>query len=193
MVRRRGNQRDARYGVTGTGYHFVHLIAGQLSAFARLGALCNLDLYFIRIYQIFGSHAKTSRSYLFDGTSQVCSVRTRGESLGIFTSFTGIAPSVNGIHGDGHCLVCFPADRTVTHGTGNKTFHDVFNGLYLVDRDRRPFESQEIAQKDGHFFFICHLCKLFEFLVAAQAGCQLQGTDRFRIPGMFFPVFSERV
>ena len=50
VMRRRRDERDARDGVARLGNDFVHLEAGQLSALARLGSLCHLDLYFLGIH-----------------------------------------------------------------------------------------------------------------------------------------------
>ena len=52
-MRGRGDQGDARDGVTGLGDDLVHLIARQLTAFTRLGALGDLDLNLICVHQIF--------------------------------------------------------------------------------------------------------------------------------------------
>lgn len=54
------NQRDARNGVACLGNHFIHFEARQLPTFARLGALGNLYLYFVRIHQIFCGDTETS-------------------------------------------------------------------------------------------------------------------------------------
>ena len=70
MVGRRGDQRDARNGMTRLCNDVVHLVPRQLPAFSRLGSLGHLDLYFICIYQVFRCYAETSRCHLFDGRAE---------------------------------------------------------------------------------------------------------------------------
>ena len=88
----------------------------------------------------------------------------------------------------------FLADRTEAHGTGNEPFHDFFRRFHLFDRDGFLFfESQEVTEEDGRFLFVHHSRIFLEFLVTSQTGCQLQGRDSFRVPGMFLTVFPETV
>ena len=54
VVRRRRNQAHARGGVPRLGDPRIHLGAGQLAAFAGLGALRHLDLQFLRAHQVVG-------------------------------------------------------------------------------------------------------------------------------------------
>ncbi|MPM19034.1 hypothetical protein SDC9_65452 [bioreactor metagenome] len=49
------------------GYDFIHLIAGELASFTRLGSLCNFYLKLISIHQVFGGNAKTPGSNLLNG------------------------------------------------------------------------------------------------------------------------------
>ena len=64
VMRRWRNKTNARNGITCLGNDVVHLETWQLSAFARLGALCHLNLYFLGIHQVFSGHAKASRGNL---------------------------------------------------------------------------------------------------------------------------------
>ena len=142
---RRGNQRDARYGVACLGNHLVYLEARKLTAFARLGTLRHFYLYFVGIHQVFRCHAETSRGYLLDGTAQGSSVFTRSEAGTVFTTFTGVAAAVNLIHGDSHRLMGFLADGTVAHGTRHETVHDAFCRLYFINGYRTVAEIKEIS------------------------------------------------
>ena len=47
-----------------------HLAAWQLTALARLGALCHLDLDLVGAGQVFGRDAKASRGHLLDARAQ---------------------------------------------------------------------------------------------------------------------------
>ena len=61
VVRRRGNQADARRGEAHFGNPGKDFSAGQLAAFARLGALGHLDLQFLGLDQILAGDAKPGR------------------------------------------------------------------------------------------------------------------------------------
>src|SRR4029077_6799983 len=54
VMRRRGNQADAGRRVAHLGDGGVDLMAGELTAFAGLGALGDLDLHHVGVHQIFG-------------------------------------------------------------------------------------------------------------------------------------------
>ena len=67
VVRRRRDQADARRRVAHAGDLGVDLVAGQLSAFAGLGALRDLDLHHVGIDEIFRRHAEAAGGHLLDG------------------------------------------------------------------------------------------------------------------------------
>ena len=193
VVGRGRNQRDARDGVACPGYHFVHLETGKLSAFTGLGALGYLDLYFVRVHQILCRDAETSRSHLLDGAAQAGAVFAWREACPVFATFTGIAASVQPVHGNRHRLVCLLADGAVGHGARDKTAHDAFHRFHPVDGDGVAAEVQEVAQEDRRFFAIHQGCELLELLVASQTCGKLQGTDGFRVPGMLLAILTESV
>ena len=61
VVRRRRDQADARRRVAHLGDGLVDLVAGQLAAFAGLGALRHLDLHHVRVDEILGGDAEAAR------------------------------------------------------------------------------------------------------------------------------------
>ncbi len=61
VVRRRRNQADARGRMAGLGDPGIDLVAGQLAAFAGLGALGHLDLQFLGVDQVMAGDAETAR------------------------------------------------------------------------------------------------------------------------------------
>ena len=69
VVRRRRNQSHAGNRMAHAGDEVVHFVAGQLAAFAGLGALRNLDLQIVRVHQIVGGDAEARRSHLLDGAA----------------------------------------------------------------------------------------------------------------------------
>ena len=194
VMGRRRDQGDARNGVACLCDHVVHLEARQLSAFTRLGTLGDLDLYFVGIHQVFGCHAETSRSHLLDGGAEREAVFAGGEAGGVFTTFPGVAAAVYLIHRHCHCLVRLFADRAEAHGTCDETLHDFAGRFHLVERDGlAAAESQEVAEEDRGFLVVDQVCVFFKLLVAAQAGRELQGGDRFRVPGVLLAVFAVAV
>ncbi len=46
---------------------YLHFLAGELSALARLSTLSNLDLQLICVGEVVGSHAESARGNLLDG------------------------------------------------------------------------------------------------------------------------------
>ena len=66
VVRRRRDQADALRRMAHLGDHRVDLVAGQLAAFAGLGALRHLDLHHVGVDEIFRRHAEPARRDLLD-------------------------------------------------------------------------------------------------------------------------------
>ena len=72
VVRRRRDQADARRRVAHLGDGLVDLVAGQLPAFAGLGALRHLDLHHVGVDEILRGDAKASRGDLLDRRAHRC-------------------------------------------------------------------------------------------------------------------------
>ena len=72
VVRRRRDQADAGRRMAHLGDGLVDLVAGQLAAFAGLGALRHLDLHHVRVDEILGGDAEASRGHLLDGRAHAC-------------------------------------------------------------------------------------------------------------------------
>ena len=66
----------------------VHLVSGQVTAFARLGSLGHLDLQLDGVGQVVRCHAKTSGSNLLDGAAFAVAVGLWGIADGVLTTFT---------------------------------------------------------------------------------------------------------
>ena len=69
VVRRRRDQAHARRAVADAGDFLVDLVAGQLAAFARLGALGHLDLQLLGADQVFAGDAEAAAGHLLDGAA----------------------------------------------------------------------------------------------------------------------------
>ena len=136
VVRRRRNQADAGRRVAHLGDGLVDLVAGQLAAFAGLGALRHLDLHHVRVDEIFGGDAEASRGHLLDGRAHAVAVRQRLEAVGFLAAFAGVRLAADAVHGDGERGVRLARDRAERHGAGGEAPHDGLGRLDLLDRDR---------------------------------------------------------
>ena len=136
MMWRRRDQADSRCGMTGFCDPRIYLLCRKMSALTRLCTLCHLDLDLSCGNQITAGNAETSAGYLFDRRAAVI-VCSRGiQTLITFATLTGIGFSMEMVHGDGQCLMCFLGNGTVGHGTCLKSFYNVVNILNLVDGKR---------------------------------------------------------
>jgi hypothetical protein len=111
VVRRGRNQADARHRVTQEADVLGHLVAGQLTAFAGLGALGHLDLDLVGVDQVFGGDTEAAGRHLLDRRAQAVAglqlqitldtagaddlgqhgrLVDRDEALRIFAAFTGV-------------------------------------------------------------------------------------------------------
>ena len=127
---------DARRRVAHLGDGLVDLIAGQLAAFAGLGALGDLDLHHVRVDQVLGGDAEAARCHLLDRRAHRIAVRQRLEAVGFLAAFAGIRLAADAVHGDGERGMRLARDRAERHGAGGEPPHDVLGRLDLLDRHR---------------------------------------------------------
>ena len=120
VMRRRRDQADARRRMAHLGDHRVDLVAGQLAAFAGLGALRHLDLHHVGVDEIFGRHAEAARGDLLDRRAHRVAVRQRLEAVGLLAAFAGVGLAADAVHGDGERRVRLAADRAEGHGAGRE-------------------------------------------------------------------------
>ena len=90
MMRRRRNQPNTRDRVAKASDHFIHLVAGELTALAGLCALRHFDLQFVGVYQIVCSDAETRRRNLLHGAAAQVAIRIALEPLFVFPALTGV-------------------------------------------------------------------------------------------------------
>ena len=114
VVRRRRDQADARRRVAHLGDGLVDLVAGQLAAFAGLGALRHLDLHHVGVDEILGGDAEAARGDLLDRRAHRVAVRQRLEAVGFLAAFAGVRLAADPVHGDGERGVRLARDRAVT-------------------------------------------------------------------------------
>ena len=92
------------------GDDLVHLVAGQLAAFAGLCALRHLDLQFVGVDQVVGGDAEAAGGHLLDGAAAQIAVGIGLEALFVFAAFAGVGLAADAVHGDGQSLVRLFAD-----------------------------------------------------------------------------------
>jgi hypothetical protein len=181
VVRRRGDEPDARRRVPGLGDVRVHLRPGQLPALAGLGALGHLDLDVVGVHEVLARHAEASGGDLLDGAAALGVV----QALGVLAALSGVAAPAEAVHRDGERLVGLGADRAERHRAGVEALHDLAHRLDLVDRHRRadallqpeqaPQGAGALGQRvDGRGV-------LLEDVVLLRAGRVLQLEHRLRV------------
>src|SRR4051812_11811167 len=88
------------------------LEAGQLAAFARLGALGHLDLDLAAVGEILGGDAKAPRSDLLDRRIGIVAVGPRLEARRELAPFAGIRLGADPVHGDVERAMRLRPERT---------------------------------------------------------------------------------
>ncbi len=180
VVRRRGDQADARGGVPGLGDPRVHLVAGQLAALAGLGALRHLDLDVVRVDQVLRGHAEAAGGDLLDGRAP----RRVVQAVRVLAALTGVGLGAQLVHSDGEGLVRLLGDGAVRHGAGGEALDDVGDRLDLVDGDGFAVrgEAEQAAERHQALGLLVHPGRvLLEDVVPAVAGGVLEAEDRLRV------------
>ena len=182
VVRRRGDQADARGRAAGLGNPRVNLGTGQLAALAGLRALGHLDLEFLRAGQVLARHAETAGGDLLDRGILGVAVRHRRKAVGVLAALAGVGLAADAVHRDGERLMRLLRDGAVGHRAGLEAQHDLFRRLDLLDRDRRGrLEFEQAAQCAEVFaLFVDQLGEILEGRVAAGARRALEVVDGFR-------------
>ena len=110
----------------------------------------------------------------------------------VLAALTRVGACAQFVHGQGQSFVGLNAECAERHGAGHKVLHNGFHRLHLVDggRSRCLLPAEKVTDEDGRFFLIYQRSPLLKFLVAAQAGGQLQIGNGFRIPGVFDAVLA---
>ena len=130
VVRRRRDQLHAGNRVADARDGLVHLMAGKLAALAGFGALGDLDLQLVGVHQVVGGDAEAARGHLLHRAAQF-----RPEAGFVLAALAGVGAPANAVHGDGHGLMRFLADRAVGHGAGREALDDFGGRLDLLERD----------------------------------------------------------
>ena len=138
VVRRRRDQRHAGRGMPQPRDLVGHLVAGQLAAFARLGALGHLDLQDPGVGQVFDRHAEAAAGDLLDAAIERIAVGQRLVAGRVLAAFARVGVAAQPVHGDGQRLVGLAADRAVRHGAGVEALDDLAGRLDLLQGTGSP-------------------------------------------------------
>ena len=149
VMRRRRHQAYAWRGVPHPRDLLVDLVARQLTAFAGLSALRDLDLQFVGVDQIVGRHAKAAGGHLLDGAASQIAVGVAQETLLILAALAGVRSPAHAVHRDRHRLVRLFRDGAVAHRAGGEALHDLTGRLHFLNCDGRvgPLEFHQSAQR----------------------------------------------
>ena len=110
--------------------HLVDLVAGQLAAFAGLGALCDLDLQHLGVDQVMRRDAETARRNLLDLADAVGAVTRL-----VLAAFAGIGTPAELVHGLRQGFVRLGRQRAERHAGRIETRQDILGRFDLVDLD----------------------------------------------------------
>ena len=111
VMRRRRDQADAGRRMPHARDGRVDLVAGQLAAFAGLGALRHLDLHHVGVDEIFRRDAEAARGDLLDRRAHRIAVRHRLEAVALLAAFAGVGLAADPVHGDRERGVRLARDR----------------------------------------------------------------------------------
>src|SRR6516165_3259427 len=200
VMRWRRNQTDARRRMSHLGDDLVDLVSGQLPAFARLGALGDLDLHHVGIDQIFRGHAEAPGRDLLDRRAHRVAVRQRLEAVSLLTALAGIGLAADPVHRDGERGVRLARDRSERHGAGRKAPYGVLCRFDLLDWNRPAavllgrFDAEQAADRVEVLRLLVDLPRELPIPVIGIAAHRvLQCRYRGGIPDVFFAAYPERI
>src|SRR5436853_4762683 len=98
VVGRRRNQSHTRGRMPHARNLGINFVTGKLPAFARLGALSDLDLQLSSVHEVIAGHAESSRCYLLDRAITRVAIRIDEVARRIFAALAGIASGSDTIH-----------------------------------------------------------------------------------------------
>ncbi len=136
VVRRGGDQADARRAVAGLGDEVVDLVAGELPTLAGLGPLRHLDLDLDGVGEIVRGDAEPAAGDLLDGAVAKVAIGVALEPRGVFAPLAGVAPAADPVQGDGERLVRLLADAAEAHRAGEEPLDDLLGRLDQLQGDR---------------------------------------------------------
>ena len=171
MVWRRGNQTHTRCGMSGLGNPRIDFSTWQMTTFTWFCALCHFNLNLFCTGQILACHTKSSGCYLLDRrASVVCGSGCR-QTFITFTTLTGVRFSMEMVHSNSQCLMCFLRNGAIGHRTCLKSGDNVFHRFDLFNRDAFFWiiEVHQAAQISA-FFPVHAVGVFFKHSIIALSG-----------------------
>ena len=143
VMRRRRDERHPGFGVAEPSDLLGDLVAGELTAFAGLGALCHLDLELLGRRQVPGGHAEPSAGHLLDRR-----IARRPEATRVLAALPRVGEAADEVHRLGERLVRLGGQCAEGHRSGREPAHDAFDRLHLLERNGRAEgnDLEKIAQ-----------------------------------------------
>ena len=162
VMRRWRNKCDARHSITQASNQLVYLTTRQLTTFAGLGTLRDLDLQHIGVNQILRRHTKASGRNLLDTRGTLGTVTRR-----VFTPLTGVGASAKTVHCLGNGLMRLRRQGSERDTRRVKALEYLLKGLNLVERDRRLIIThfQEVTQRRHRA--VVYQSRVFKVLIVA--------------------------
>ena len=153
VVRRRADERLARLGPAERGDLGRRLLARQLTALARLGALGDLDLELVGPGEVRRRHAEAGRGDLLDPGVASLAVGGRPVPGRVLAALAGVRRPARPLHPDGHGLVGLGAERADAHRARDEAAGDLPGRLDVVERHRpdaaRAAHPEPVADDGG--------------------------------------------
>ena len=200
VMRRRRDEADAGRRIAHLGDGLVDLVAGELAAFAGLGALRHLDLHHVGIDEVFRRDAEAAGGHLLDRRAHRIAVGQRLEAVGFFAAFAGVRLAADPVHGDGERGVRLAADRAVGHGAGGEAPHDRFRRLDLFERDRlaavflRRLDAEQAADGEQPLGLVVNdLGEGAVMILRVAAHRVLQARHGLRSPDVVFAALAHGI
>ena len=196
VMRRRRNEADTGGGMAHAGDILVHLVAGQLPAFAGFRPLRHLDLQIVGIDEIFRRDAEAARGHLFDGGTHGIAIGQRFETIRFLPALARVGTAADTVHRNREIGVRFTADRTEAHRAGGETLDDFGSRLHRLQRDAGAVGLEFHQAADGEQPFVLLIDgfgkgEIFRRLVAAHRVLKPRhGVGR---PGMIFAAQAESI
>ena len=167
VVRRRADELHAGLRVAQARDQLRDLVAGELTAFAGLRALRDLDLDLFGMHQVFGGDAEAAGGDLLDLVVEQVRRRRRAVEIdvdvglidgGIFAAFAGVGARAEHVHGGGDGLVRLGTERAERHRAGDETLVHVATALRPVRAPAARRQGGCRAGRAGRRLFFGGLC-----------------------------------
>ena len=190
VVRRRRDQPHAGRRHPDARDVAVHLVPGELAAFAGLRALRHLDLELVRVPEVVRVDSEAAGCDLLDRRAPRVAVPHR-----VLAALAGVRLAADRVHRHRERLVRLSRDRPERHRARREALHDLRGRLDLLERDRfGGAEAERAAQRCAPRVLGVHSGGVgLVGLRRVRADGVLQLRDRLRVPVMVLAVAAPRV